>query len=250
MKVFEIRDINNIYGYLFSNDDYSDYYIEINDEVKQDIFFQMFLDNNECIINNDWTKKWIEERVIPNNRQNINDILKNSKIEKYNELELFIKVKGRSSMDNSYLKEIKIDDITSNIKERRKRRIREYIYDNNTLIVFFMDNKTILYKIDDQDLLKYMNNGSFLSIFGCEIVFTRKIRLSYDFLYKNGKVIDISYDTIIKYLAENLCTQREVILDLGYSRQYLHILSKNDILKPIKKDVYLKNDVILYKGLK
>lgn len=249
MKIFEIRDVNNIYGYLFSNNDYSDYYIEINDNDNQDIFFQMFIDNNEHIINNDWTKKWIEERVIPYSRQNINDILLNSKMESYNELELFIKCKGKSSMDNSYLKEITREELSKTVLERRKKRIIDYIYDNNTLTVFFMNNKTKKYKVTDKELLKYMNyNNSHLSIFGNEIVFNSTIRFSYEYLYNNGTEYDLSYQAIISYLSKNLVTQKEVIDELGYSRQYLNVLSKNDVLKPVKKDVYLKSDLVLYKS--
>lgn len=250
MKIFAIRNKNMVYAYLFSNDTYDDYYIEINDEVKeQDVFLKMFLDKNEKTINNDWAKRWIDERVIPSNRQNINEILKDSNLQEYNELVLLIKSKGKSSMDDNYLEEIKMDKVSEGVQKRREKRIIDFIFDNNRLFVFFMDGITKEYAINDNNELKYIiNEKPFLSIFGNEIIFNSKIRYNYDYLYDNGTIINISYTGLVAYLVDNLIKTKDVEKELDYSRQYINMLAKKEKIKKINNDIYLKNSVIKFRG--
>lgn len=247
MKIFEIRDNLNIYGYLFCNNNYSDYYIEINnDNLNQDVFFKMFLDNNINVINNFWAKRWIEERVIPSNRQNINDILLNNNMISYNELELFIKAYGRSSMDNEYIKRIDENELINNVSERRKKRILDFIKDENRLICFFMNGKTKVYTIKNEDI-KYINTKPFLSIFGNEIIFNSKIRYNYDYLYYNGIDMVLNYSALKDYLENNLISQKEICEELNISRQGVNKkLNKGDLIS--YNNNYIKNEIALFRG--
>ena len=249
MKVFEIRDNIDIYGYLFCVNNYSDYYIEINsNNLNQDVFFKMFLDKKENTINYTWARRFIEERVIPANRQNINDILLNNGMNEYNELEMFIASNGRSSMDNTYLRKIKEEDIIEEIRERRKRRIIDFIQEENKLIVFFMDGASKLYEITNQDDLKYINNtDASLSVFGNEIIFNSKVRFSYDYLYANGKYCDISYSGILNYMNKNLIRNSDISEELNISRQGVNKKLKSSKFININNN-YLRNELVLYKG--
>ena len=46
-------------------------------------------------------------------------------------------------MDDLHIRKINYDDINENIKERRKHLIKDFMYDNNHLIVFFDDKEDI-----------------------------------------------------------------------------------------------------------
>ena len=94
------------------NDKYDDCYIELNEGLEEyPIFFQSFINKNKYTINSYWTYKWINERIVPYERGNINSILKDNKIPYYNELLLLISSKGNSSMDDNYIEEIKESDL-------------------------------------------------------------------------------------------------------------------------------------------
>ena len=50
--------------------------------------------------------EWIRDRVIPPNRQNINEILKKIGIDEYNELAIFLYAKGKFVSDTFRIEEI------------------------------------------------------------------------------------------------------------------------------------------------
>jgi hypothetical protein len=50
--------------------------------------------------------RWIKERVVPSSRQNIDGILKQVGIDKYDELSIFLYAKGRFNFDGYYLESI------------------------------------------------------------------------------------------------------------------------------------------------
>ena len=54
-------------------------------------------------LNNEWTTKFIRERIIPPSRQNINSFLKKYKIKEYNEYDLLKLNKGKCCMDDCYI---------------------------------------------------------------------------------------------------------------------------------------------------
>ena len=250
MKIFAIRDKKSIYGYIFSRNDYEEYYIEINNDVKEHgAFFHMFLEKGKKVINIEWAKRYVDERAIPSNRQNINLILKNSNMKYYNELLIFIKAKGKSSMDDYYLEEVEEESIEGDVKKRREKRILDFIFDRDKLIIFFMDGITKEYKITDEYELKYIQNQEpFLSIFGEEIIFNSRIRYTYEYLYENGKLFGLSYDSIKKYVSKNVFKTSDVTRALNCSRQYVHQLMEKGELKTMSNDTFLKNDIRRFMG--
>ncbi|MBO4666537.1 MAG: hypothetical protein J5666_00215 [Bacilli bacterium] len=250
MKIYAIRDKENIYGYIFSRNDYGKYYIEINDDVKEHgAFFHMFLEKGKKVINTEWSRRYVEERAIPSNRQNINSILKNDKMKYYNELLIFIKAKGKSSMDDYYLEDVLEENVVGSVQERREKRILDFILDRNKLIIFFMDGLTKEYKITDEYEQKYIQNEEpFLSIFGEEIIFNSRIRYTYEYLYENGEMFDLSYDSIKKYISTNVLKTSDVASTLDCSRQYVHQLMEKEELKSMSNETFLKNDIRRFMG--
>ena len=243
MKIFEIRNKSDIYAYLFVSDNYNYCYIEINERaLDQPIFFHMFLEKGIKTIDNEWTRKWINERVIPVNRQNIKDILKDNGMLYYDEVLMLIKVKGKSSMDDNYLNEIKYEKICENVLKRLEHKIIDFMYDDLKLIIFFKTNVTKIYNIDDLKINE--DNKPFLSPLGNEIIFNTKIRFSYDYLYEKGNDLDFSYNALINYLKDNLYSSNMFSEELNVTRQNVNYLKKTRKLNEVISGIYLKNDVL------
>lgn len=53
-----------------------------------------------------WSRKFVKERVVPIDRQNIGEIMRHVGMKKYNEFQLLEYTSGRCCMDDFYLKEI------------------------------------------------------------------------------------------------------------------------------------------------
>ena len=243
LKIYSIRNKEKIYGYLFINNNLDDCYIElIKDLDEYPAFFNMFALNNEYMINSDWTYKWIKERIIPYERQNINNILKDNRIPFYNELLMLISSKAHSSMDDNYIVKTTYDKIDEKTKNRMNKHILSFIYskNNNGLIVFFKNGETKFFKIDKTD------DVPFLSPFNNEIIFNVKKRYSYLNLYDNGIDIPLSYNDLKDYINKNVLSSSQVTSEFGFSRQYLNKLKKNNDIESLDNNLYLRENVASY----
>jgi len=224
------------------NDKYDDCYIELNEGLEEyPIFFQSFINKNKYTINSYWTYKWINERIVPYERGNINSILKDNKIPYYNELLLLISSKGNSSMDDNYIEEIKESDLDDKIKNRMEYHIIDFIPLDNQLIVFLKNNKSyILDNLNEKEI-------PFLSIFGNEIIYNSKDRYDYLFIRDNGKEFPLSYNALIHYINNNVLTSKEIVDQFGFSRQYLNSLKKENNILSLKNGLYILNSIKLFK---
>ena len=224
------------------NDKYDDCYIELNEGLEEyPIFFQSFINKNKYTINSYWTYKWINERIVPYERGNINSILKDNKIPYYNELLLLISSKGNSSMDDNYIEEIKESALDDKIKNRMEYHIIDFIPLDNQLIVFLKNNKSyILDNINEKEI-------PFLSIFGNEIIYNSKDRYDYLFIRDNGKEFPLSYNALIHYINNNVLTSKEIVDQFGFSRQYLNSLKKENNIISLNNGLYILNSIKLFK---
>ena len=237
MKTYAIKDKTHTYGYLLVNKDMSDYYIEIEDNIKDyPVFFHIFKNiKNKLIINRDYTDMWIKERVIPYERQNITSILKDANMTTYNELELFIKQSGKSSMDNCYLELVK--EMPLEIEARRRKTIKDFIYSNGMLIVFFKDGKTKTIKIQSE-------KKPFLTPLKNEIIFDISTRFDYLYLYDNGQSFPLLYEDLLQYITENVISTNEVKDILGVSKQNVQYLEKIKKIKKQNDKYFMLHDII------
>lgn len=241
MKIYEIRNKNNIYGYFYCNDVYEDCYIDLIEGLEEyPIFFNMFIENKKYTINEYWTLKWIKERVIPYERQNIVEILKSMNEITYNEIKIFIKQKGKSSMDDNYLK--LINKSNEFIDKRKELLIKDFIrINNNQLIVFFNNGKTKVFKYENN------NDIPFLYLFGNEIIFNVKIRYDYLEIYNKGVDIDFSYNNLIEYINENIYTAKKVEETLNISKQSVYNLKNKEDIISLNNNLFIKNNIKRYK---
>lgn len=113
MKTFAIYDktVEAItpLGYLIYSEENNEYMIELNhnlDEWDAPLLFQKEVHEGNYSISNDLAYRWVTERVIPSGRQNIMDILTNTGMNEYNEIQLLSCTKGICSQDECYLEEI------------------------------------------------------------------------------------------------------------------------------------------------
>ena len=101
-------------GYLYYYDKCNEFIIELIKELdkwKAPLLFSFYVENNIYTIPKDAGLLWVKERVIPTGRQNIGSILKNHKMNQYNEMKLLEFSDGRCAQDNCYIKKIEYKEI-------------------------------------------------------------------------------------------------------------------------------------------
>ena len=66
----------------------------------------LFVERGEREVPDRWARKWVEERVPPQGRQNLGEILRANRLDAYDEVALLAAACGRSSQDDFLLREV------------------------------------------------------------------------------------------------------------------------------------------------
>ena len=93
MKVCVIKNehYNKIIAYLIYYEKSNDFYIELienSDTLGMPIILKHFYDLGKKTINSYWSKKWVCERIVPKERQNISTIIKDNNLKCYDEYKI------------------------------------------------------------------------------------------------------------------------------------------------------------------
>ena len=260
MKYFDIFDNENEYsvGTLLYFEREKAFIVELADGLDEwtaPLLFTAYVKRGIFTIPRDVSLAWVRERIIPSNRQNINQILKNHKLKEYDEIKFLEISEGKCSQDSLIIKRSEI--LPDYVKKRMQRNLSEVVISDDSLLVFFEDNTSRkipfekLYKIDGSE--KLMNNAQLLEsgrvgAGGYYITFNNSIDIPAAELYKTGTKLPLSKSDFINFVRKNILDTSEVCDILECSRQNLAYLINKDQLRPIKEDVkgnlYQKGDVL------
>lgn len=110
MKLFAIRDETDSslrdLAYLIYYEKAKRFYIELPDDAdpwETPLLLSSFLKRGERTINAYWSKVWVQQRIVPQDRQNLGSILKENKLKDYDEFALLTLADGRCAQDDYYL---------------------------------------------------------------------------------------------------------------------------------------------------
>ena len=98
-------------GYLYYEEQSREYEIEIPETVKSyeaPLIISDFIEKNQYRIGKKWSYRWVCQRVIPPERQNIGQILKAKHMTEYDEFKFLVKNEGRCCQDECYI--VKVDE--------------------------------------------------------------------------------------------------------------------------------------------
>jgi hypothetical protein len=112
LRKFAIK--NEVYqdktvAWLYYDEEKKEYRIQVPEDIRCEeapLIIAEFIKRNQRTIAPDWSLRWVKERVIPPERQNIGSILKENHMEFYDEFPLLISNQGRSCQDECYLVEV------------------------------------------------------------------------------------------------------------------------------------------------
>ncbi|MCR4749729.1 MAG: DUF2442 domain-containing protein, partial [Lachnospiraceae bacterium] len=238
MKIFEIRDGETKYvtGYLFYYERSSRFYVELPSSLNEWEVPAMFYSNvkrGQYSIGPDRSMKWVMQRIIPAERQNIASILKENHLTEYDEYKLLQLSEGRCAQDDDYITEIGIDRLPEEIIKRLSKKIQDVIpLSVYNALIFFCDGKTT--KTNLKSLVS--DNRLFSAVMSDEERFMR-IKLSpggnglewdeariipAELLYDSGEEIDIRYDDILNFTKVRLLDTTQLSKRLDVSRQYIN----------------------------
>lgn len=122
MKIFHIMDeeSKSLVGVLFYEEKEKNCHIELSeylDEWTAPLLFTGYIKQKIYSIPQNLSLGWMEERVIPSGRQNLQSILEHHRMDVYDEMKFLEISEGRCSQDSLYIKE------TNAVPDFVKRRL-------------------------------------------------------------------------------------------------------------------------------
>lgn len=129
LKVYEVKDETDesgkVLAWLFYSPETKQFRIELPSDADYwttPLLLSSLLERGEYSINPSWSQMWVEQRIVPIDRQNIRQILEDNGLKEYDPYELLILANGRCAQDEYYLKEVQIADLPEEIMGRLEQK--------------------------------------------------------------------------------------------------------------------------------
>ena len=265
MKIFAIKDETDTsaktLAWLLYYEQPKKFYIELPDNAdpwETPLLLSTFAKRGEHTVNSYWSKMWVQERIVPYDRQNIGQILKANGLNEYDEFQLLMLANGRCAQDNNYLEPVNPKEFPPELKKRFLRKAEDVIpLPENNLLVFFRNGE--IRKCDINSFFK--ENPMFAPISSDETVFCsvfvepggngiswgEGLNISSDLLYSSGKKIPLPAEAFQSFVRYRTVSSAEASKMLNCSRQNIEDLVRRGKLHPVKTSP--KNKLFLKKEI-
>lgn len=266
MKIFAIRDEsadNQVdLAYLLYYELEKRFYIELPEDAdpwETPLLLSSFVKRGETSVNSYWSKIWVQQRIVPTDRQNLGQVLKDNNLKEYDEFSLLMLSMGRCAQDDYYLVPIEETQLPEQIQKRFAKLIEDIVpLDDYSLLVFFRDGMVKKCSIKE----RYEHAASFQVLFRNESYFTAvslqpgghgiewdvNLSISASTLYRIGKKVPLTISDFRNFVVHRVVNVSEAADILGCSRQNIDYLTKAGKLHPIKSTgkntLYLKSEIL------
>ena len=266
MKIFAIRDATDDaqkdLAYLLYYKAGRRFYIELPEDAdpwETPLLLSAFAQKGEHTINSYWSKVWVQQRIVPPDRQNIGQILRDNGLTSYDEYALLMLSAGRCEQDDYYLVPIEENALPDKVVQRFLRKVEDVIpLQGSALLVFFRDGT-----IRKCELGEYLEKRARFSVLlqrpdyfsrvrvqtgGYGIEWGDNLSIADAQLYRMGKRIPLTADDFRTFASQRIINTAEAAEILHCSRQYINELVKAGKLQPVKvsekNTLFLKSEVL------
>ena len=266
MRIFSIRDdsmeTQKDLAYLLYYEREKRFYIELPEDAdlwETPLLLSSFVKRGESTVNSYWSKIWVQQRIVPTDRQNLGQILKDNHLSEYDEFDLLMLGNGRCAQDDYYLVELSYEQLPDTITQRFSKRIEDILpLDNFNLLVFFRDGQ-----VKKCNLTEYMQNtpqfkaltlrrelfyAINLQTGGHGVSWDININIPDAMLYQMGETVPLSLSDFHRFVSYRVINVSEAAEILDCSRQNIDDLTKRGKLHPIKSSakntLYSKSEVL------
>ncbi len=266
MKIFAIRDETDTgkrdLAWLLYYEKEKRFYIELPDDADEwdtPLLLSSFLKKDERTVNSYWSGVWVAQRIIPADRQNIGQVLRDNKLDAYDPFQLLIRSKGRCAQDDYYLAPLDEADLPEDVRKRFQTKIEDVVpLDDFGLLTFFRDGT-----VRKCSLEGYFGKHRSFSILlkrpelfatvqvqpgGYGVAWDIELTISDSCLYRQGKLVPLGIADFTRFVAHRVVDTAEAAELLDCSRQNVNDLTQKGKLHPIKatekNTLYLKSEVL------
>ena len=256
MRLFAIKDEtmqkDKVLGYLIYYEISKTFYIELPDNAdpwETSPILSPFVNRGIYSIDSSWSRRWVQQRIVPQDRQNIGQILRDNGLKEYDEFSLLMLARGRCEQDDCYLEEISPDKLPELLIRRWQTKVEDVVpLDAPRLLVFFRNGITKV--IDAKEVAgtacaPYLSNQQrFRAVEvqsgGYGICWNDQAMISHRDLFMHGVTVPLTLRDFHRYVQDRIVSASEACSILGCSRQNIDDLMRRDKLHPIRTDAKYK----------
>lgn len=269
MRIYELRDEARedagTLAYLECYDEPRSCYLEISPDVDRwDLPFILFehAARGELSVGADWSLRWVQSRLVPRERQNLGEVLRESGLESYDEFALIDQTEGRCSQDACYLVRTTPAGMPAWYDARLAGRVREACaLGGFRLVVAMRDGRARVLDaqkeiggrrefgrvLADEDAFAQVT----VEAGGHGVRWGTALALSSDELAHMGRRLPLGSDDLADIARQLLCDAGEAASLLGCSRQNVSDLVRRGRLVPVetggRTTLFRRSDVIAWR---
>ena len=256
MGIFAVKDETmpkeKILGYLVYYENAKAFYLELTDGIdpwESPPVFSAFVECGEYSIDSYWSLRWVQQRIVPRDRQNIGQILRENNLKKYDEFSLLLLSMGHCEQDDFYLEEVSPDAPPDLLSRRWQTKVTDVVpMEAPKLLVFFRNGST---KVVDtrtmnlsacEPLLITQDRFNTVEVQpdGYGVYWNDRAMISHRDLYTHGITVPLAQQDLHQYVKTRVVSASEACGILECSRQNIDDLMRRDKLHPIRTDAKYK----------
>lgn len=266
MKAFAIRDGYENTGknlaYLIYYEKEKTFYIELPEEADEwetPLLLSSFVKRGEKTVNAYFSRLWVQQRIVPPDRQNLGRILRENGLREYDEFALLMLANGRCAQDDYYLAPVSKKTLLSEFPKRYAHRVEEVVpLENATLLVFFRNGEVKKCAVQkaaprNEAFRPVLNREELfcqvgVQVGGYGICWGENLAVSDEALYRTGQKIGLEFSDFVSFLKYRTVNAEEAARLLECSRQNISDLVKRGKLHPVKtgakNTLFLKSEIL------
>lgn len=266
MRIFAVRDeslpADKILAYLIYYEKAKAFYIELPDDAdpwETPPILSSFVKKGERSVNSYWSRLWVQQRIVPPDRQNIGSILKENGLWEYDDFSLLILSEGRCAQDDCYIEELPAARLPRLLLSRWRTKVEDVVpLEPPRLLVFFRNGET---GIVDVSLLTeavpacepYFRRPEWFDRVevqpdGYGVHWNEQAALSDAQLYQHRQPVPLSMNDFRTFVRQRVVSTAEACELLDCSRQNIDDLVRRKKLQPVRKDaknrLFLKSELL------
>ena len=146
MKAYAIRDASidkeRDLAWLLYYEEERAFHIEICDNVDEwdvPLILSSFVRRGKRALDPYWSRMWVEQRIVPPDRQNLGMILKENGLQEYDEHKLLVLADGRCAQDECFIKPLKAGSLPPELVRRLGLTLSCVLARPDHTLLFFRD---------------------------------------------------------------------------------------------------------------
>lgn len=252
MKAFAIKDDTVSKGralaYLLYYEMPKMFFIEIPEQTTEweaPLLLSSFVKKKMYTVDAYWSKKWVQQRVIPPDRQNLGEILRKNGMKEYDEFDLLMLAEGRCAQDECYIESVREHEVYEKMRERFSKKVKNAVPLAGQDVLLFFENdmvkkcslkKTMAGKKEFFPICNNPGEFSRMKVLpgGHGICWGEALTISSEELYQMGEKVPLTPADFNIYIEHEVISTAEAAKRLNCTRQNIEDLIRRNKLHPVK----------------